>query len=65
MAAFGFLAAPARRALANAGIVRVGDLSRYREEQILALHGMGANALAKLKAEMARSGCTFAAAPPD
>ena len=60
MSAFAFLSAPARRALANAGIEDVADLARIREAELLALHGMGPNALGKLRAEMAARGVRFA-----
>jgi hypothetical protein len=60
VSAFGFLAAPARRALANAGIEDLADLARIREAELLALHGMGPNALDKLSAEMAVRGVRFA-----
>lgn len=35
------LSAPARRALANAGIRRLGDLRRVAKAEVAALHGMG------------------------
>ncbi len=46
------LAAPARRALENAGISNLNDLSNYSENEVLAFHGMGKNALEKIKIEM-------------
>lgn len=60
MCAFAFLAAPARRALANAGIAGFADLAHVSEAELCALHGMGPNALDKLKAEMAARGVRFA-----
>jgi DNA-directed RNA polymerase alpha subunit len=60
VSAFGFLAAPARRALANAGIDDFADLARISEAELLALHGMGPNAVRKLKAEMTLRGGRFA-----
>jgi hypothetical protein len=60
MSTFGFLAAPARRALASAGISAFADLERFSETELLALHGMGPNAVRKLKAEMALRGVKFA-----
>jgi hypothetical protein len=57
---FGFLAAPARRALASAGVARVADLAGHRETDVAAWHGMGPNAMRKLKEEMARQGLRFA-----
>ena len=60
MSAFAFLAAPALRALVGAGVTSVADLATMREDELLALHGIGPNALRKLKAEMARCGVAFA-----
>lgn len=54
------LAAPARRALASAGIASLLDLSRIREADVMALHGMGPNALATLKSAMKAKGVSFA-----
>ena len=42
------LAAPARRALVNAGILETAQLRDYTAEQILALHGIGKTALPAL-----------------
>ena len=54
------LAAPARRALASGGFRSLADLAKAREADVARLHGMGPNALAKLKARMAERGLTFA-----
>lgn len=43
------LAAPARRALVNAGILRTADLASYTEAEIAALHGMGKKTLVMLR----------------
>ncbi len=53
------IAAPARRALANAGIATLHQLSNFTEKEVKALHGMGPNAVMKLKAELTKSGLTF------
>jgi hypothetical protein len=53
---FDSLAAPARRALANAGYRRLADLDGVREPDLARLHGMGPNALGKLKAKLAATG---------
>ena len=39
------LAAPARRALLNAGITTTADLRRFSAEQLGELHGLGPSAL--------------------
>lgn len=54
-----FLAKPAQRALANAGITSLEQLAGYREEEIAELHGIGKNALAKLKEVLIRKGLQF------
>jgi predicted Fe-Mo cluster-binding NifX family protein len=54
------LAAPARRALAGAGYVRLEQLAAVREAEVLALHGMGPNAMKTLKEAMAEKGLSFA-----
>jgi hypothetical protein len=46
------LASPARRALANAGIRQLIDLTRITEAEFARLHGIGPNAVATLKAAM-------------
>lgn len=50
------LAAPARRALAAAGISRLEQLSEKTEKELLQLHGMGPNAVATLKQAMENRG---------
>lgn len=46
------LAAPARRALAAASVTDLSDLARMTEADVMALHGMGPNAMTTLKAAM-------------
>lgn len=55
------LAAPARRALVDAGLRRLEDLAKLSEERVRSLHGMGPNALGKLKAAMKKAGIAFRA----
>lgn len=43
------LAAPARRALENAGIDSLAKLSKFRESEILNLHGIGPSPIPKLR----------------
>lgn len=43
------LAAPARRALVNAGILTTADLGAYSEADITGLHGMGKKTLVMLR----------------
>jgi DNA-directed RNA polymerase alpha subunit len=63
MSQFSFLAAPARRALQSAQITSLADLSLITEQQLASLHGMGPNALRKLKEKMAEGNLAFA--PPE
>ena len=54
------LARPAQRALAGAGISRLEDLTRHTETGVAALHGMGPNAIRKIKDAMAQHSLQFA-----
>ncbi len=56
---FSFLAQPAQRALAGAGIHSLEELSRCTEKQIGKLHGMGPNGLEKLRRALAEKGLSF------
>ncbi len=56
------LAAPAKRALASAGLTSLVLLSRATEADVMELHGMGRNAMAILKAAMKAKGLSFAKA---
>jgi hypothetical protein len=56
------MAAPARRALTAAGVTRLEDLTYLREDQLLALHGMGPKAMAQLRAALCERGRSFATA---
>ncbi|MCC6724386.1 MAG: hypothetical protein IT258_07735 [Saprospiraceae bacterium] len=53
------LAAPAKRALANAGIGPLSDFSKFTENEVADMHGIGPNALEKIKAAMAANGISF------
>jgi DNA-directed RNA polymerase alpha subunit len=53
------LASPAQRALQNAGITRLEQLSTFSEAEIMALHGIGKNALNIIKLTLAENGLTF------
>ena len=57
---FTYLAAPARRALAGAGIHMLADLGRVTESDLAALHGMGPNAIRRLCERMAEQNIRFA-----
>lgn len=54
------LAAPARRALAGAGVTDLSDLAQMTEADVMALHGMGPNAMTTLKAAMKAKRLSFA-----
>ena len=53
------LAAPARRALINAKLVKLSDLKKLSEKEFLALHGMGPSAAKIIKVEMRKKKLTF------
>jgi hypothetical protein len=53
------LASPARRALQGAGITRLRQLTKITEEELLQLHGMGPNALGKLREALETNGLSF------
>lgn len=54
------LAAPARRALAAAGVTRLSDLARFTEAEVKAWHGIGPNALTALRRALRAKGLSFA-----
>jgi DNA-directed RNA polymerase alpha subunit len=54
------LAQPAQRALASAGIESLEQLSRFSEAEIRKLHGVGPNALEKLRQVLNARGMSFA-----
>lgn len=54
------LSQPALRALASAGIQQLEELTKFKEAEIKKLHGIGPNALAKLRLAMAARGLSFA-----
>jgi Bacterial RNA polymerase, alpha chain C terminal domain len=53
------LVAPARRALEREGIKTRVQLSKYSEEEILKLHGMGPGSLPKLRAALKEQKLAF------
>lgn len=53
------MAAPARRAIENAGIKTLAELSVWTETEILELHGMGPGSIPKLRNVLAAEGLSF------
>ena len=53
------LVAPARRALESRGIRTLQQLSKFREAEILELHGMGPGSMPKLKNALQAEGLSF------
>lgn len=53
------LAAPARRALEGANLTTLAKLAKQTEAQVRELHGMGPNALSKLRAALRKRGLGF------
>jgi len=54
------LGAPAERALAGAGIKNLKHLTKFSEAEIKQLHGVGPNAIGKLRQALADKGLLFA-----
>jgi len=54
------LAAPAQRALAGAGIMRLDQLAAMSEAEIKQLHGIGPKALDQLRRALQARGLSFA-----
>jgi hypothetical protein len=55
------LGAPAERALAGAGIKNLKQLTKFSEAEVKQLHGVGPNALGKLRQALAENGLSFKA----
>jgi DNA-directed RNA polymerase alpha subunit len=55
----GNLSAPARRALENANIFSLVELSKWSEKELLNLHGLGPSSIPKLKKALAEKGLDF------
>jgi hypothetical protein len=53
------LGGPAERALANAGIKNLRQLTKFTEADIKQLHGVGPNALGKLRQALTEKGLSF------
>ena len=54
------LGAPAERALANAGIKNLKQLTKFSEAEIKDLHGVGPNAIGKLRLALEEKDLSFA-----
>ena len=54
------VAKPAQRALASAGVTRLGQLTRFTEAELLALHGMGPKAVRLVKEALRAQGKSLA-----
>ncbi len=61
------LAAPARRALASAGIFRLNQLTAWSENELKNLHGIGPRAIEQVRRALQEHGLSLAAdfAPND
>jgi hypothetical protein len=53
------LAKPAQRALAGAGYVRLEQLTKVSEAEVMKLHGMGPKALDQIRRALAAKGLAF------
>jgi hypothetical protein len=54
------LAAPAHRALTSVGITKLEDFAKFTEDEIIELHGMGPNAMHKVREALAAKSLSFA-----
>lgn len=54
------LSAPAKRALDAAGYTRLEQLSKVSEADLLKLHGVGPDAIKKLRTALSEMGLSFA-----
>ena len=54
------LAKPAQRALAEAGLRRLEQLTKLSEDEVKQLHGIGPNALEQLHRALGAKGLSFA-----
>lgn len=50
---------PALRALSNLGVKYLEDLTKYSEEEISSLHGIGPKAIRILKEELEKNNISF------
>ena len=53
------LSAPAFRALHNAGITKLVDITKYSEKELLALHGLGPSTIKLLRPVLSARGLSF------
>ena len=53
------LASPARRALINAKLLKLMDLKKISEAELINMHGIGPNALKKIQVAMRKNGLIF------
>jgi hypothetical protein len=53
------IGAPATRALAAAGVTRLSELTEYRADELLALHGVGQRAIELLRVALRERGLAF------
>lgn len=53
------IGAPATRALAEAGIRHLRQLTKYSEKELLALHGVGPKAIRILQSALTEKGLSF------
>ena len=53
------LSAPARRALAAAGVNRLKDLTKFSEAEVTKWHGIGPNAMNQLRRALSEKSLSF------
>ena len=55
------IGAPAQRALAAAGVKQLKDLAKFSEQEVRQWHGIGPNALDRLRKALEEKGLSFRA----
>jgi predicted flap endonuclease-1-like 5' DNA nuclease len=51
---------PAMRALASIGVTRLGQVTRFTEDELLAVHGIGPKAIRAIKSALSQDGRNLA-----
>jgi hypothetical protein len=58
-----YFAKPAQRAILNSGIATLEELAAFSEKEVAQWHGIGPNALIRLRTILAENGLSFSRSP--